>query len=72
MTWQGIALGFVLGFLSWPLGTVVMTLVDVWRSRMARLSYRKQHEAQRVQYEKEKALGMHSMTVDEFFARDDT
>jgi len=66
MTWQGIALGFLIGFLTWPMGTVVMTLVDMWRSRMARLSYRKYHESEREQYEKDKALGVHAMTVDEW------
>lgn len=45
MTWQGVLFGFVLGFLSWPLGTVVMTLVDVWRSRVARRSYEKAKRA---------------------------
>lgn len=65
MTWQ-LLIGFLVGFFSWPLGAV---MVDVFAAFQARITIRAAHkirEAQRVQYEKEKALGMHSMTVDEW------
>lgn len=65
MTWQ-LLMGFVLGFLTWPAGTMVMTMVDVIRSRIAVREFERGQARKRAQFEKDRELGLRAMTVTEW------
>lgn len=66
MSWQGVALGFVLGFLTWPLGAIVMDAAAVIQSRMLLRAASKHREELRRQFDLDLASGMRAMTVDEW------
>lgn len=66
MTWQGVLFGFVLGFLSWPFGAVMMDVFATIQTRIALRAASKVREENRAQFKKDLELGMRAMTVDEW------
>lgn len=66
MTWQGVALGFVLGFLSWPLGSIIADGASVLSTKLWLRAANKAREDRRAQFERDLAAGLREMTVSEW------